>query len=1020
MQSPNPSEFVNINPDAPAILETCSDELVYAPGFIQPHGVLFMLQEPDLLILQVSENVEHFFGIAAETLLGKPLKSLFPVAQVQKIITYLNQVNIENCHPFDIQVKPDITLGDQITETEVFRGVINRTVDGIMLEIEPQKTSTNHDSIHFYAGLLSSIVNLRNAKSSIELAQVIAKEVQTITGFSRVMVYRFEADQSGIVIAEEKESHLESYLGLHYPKTDIPAASRKLFSSHSLRFIPNVNYEPAFLIPHHYPLTNKPLDLSSSVLRGVAPFHIQYLQNMGVLGSMTISLFDGKNLWGLIACHHYRPKLVDYEVRKSCEFIGKFASIEMINKQQEELNIYREKVKIIQNKMQEILLQKPNLIEQVLTKDTSQLLNLIHSQGAAIMLDDHLTLVGQTPSDEQVRALVLWLHQHSKERVFATNALSRLYPEAKQFKDRASGILAISIHLTHVKHKFYHIIWFRPEQIQLVHWAGNPLDTFTVNEVGEMKLSPRKSFELWKETVREMSLPWEFAEQETAKEMQNTLMLAVLEFSQTVLEQVAERAAIANRAKSQFIAKMSHELRTPLNAILGFTQLMIRNDRMPLEFQEHLAIIGRSGEHLLTLINDVLEMSKIEAGKLVLSESCFNLLQFIYSINEMVAFKASEKGLMIKIEQIGNLPCYVCADEAKLRQILINLLSNAIKFTTNGSITLRISVKENALILKSGDREIDDQNYTSNQPLILHVEVEDTGCGIAANDLESIFEAFIGRDSQGTGLGLSISRQFAGIMGGYITARSTLNQGSTFIFEVNVSLPDSIDLVAESVINQVVRLTPEQPNYRILVAEDVPENRQLMLILLQSVGFEVQTAENGFEAVVQWQNWHPHLILMDIEMPVLNGYDAIRQIRGDIAGGEVIIIALTAFAFDDDRTASLEVGCNDYIPKPFTENLLFNKIAQYLGVRYCYAEEFAQTTNLINSYPQPLSFQDLQIMSLAWIDQLHDAAMDLNEEKLHKLIAQIPSEEQSLINRLIFLVDNFQFETIIALIENQD
>lgn len=1032
MQSENLTKIIDSSLATLTNLESCGDELIYSPGFIQPHGVLFMLQAPDLKILQVSVNVEHFFGIPAEMLLDESLEVLFPAEQVQIIRNYLTQENIEIFNPFEITKNLNLTSKDPSEKTELFRGMLHRTVDGIMLEIEPQKRQQHHESIQFYERLICSIVNLRNTQNLIDLAQALAREVKSITGFDRVMVYRFESDQSGMVIAEAKESHLESYLGLHYPKTDIPIASRKLFSSHALRFIPNVNYVPSFLIPNNYPLTNKPLNLSNSILRGVISHHIEYLQNMGVFGSMTISLFDGKHLWGLIACHNYTPKLVDYETRKSCEFIGKFVSIEILNKQQEELNIYRKKVKSIQDDMQKVLLQKPNLIEQVLTDNTTQLLNLLHSQGAAIMLDDRLILVGQTPSDEQVRSLVCWLHEHNRERVFATNALSRLYPEAKQFKDRASGILAISIHLSNVKERFYHIIWFRPEQIQTVNWAGNPLDSFTVDEVGKMKLSPRKSFELWKETVQETSLPWEFAEQETAKEMHNTLMLAVLEFSQTALEQIAERAAIANRAKSQFLAKMSHELRTPLNAILGFTQLMIRNDRMPLEFQEHLGIIGRSGEHLLTLINDVLEMSKIEAGKLVLNENCFNLIQFIYSINEMVAFKASEKGLIIKIEQVGNLPRYVCGDEAKLRQILINLLSNAIKFTTNGGITLRISMKENAMVLQSEESEINDLADHPNDivdsllahPVILHFEVEDTGCGIAANDLESIFEAFIqterGRDAQGTGLGLSISRQFAGLMGGYITAKSTLNQGSTFICEVTLSAPNSIDLVEEEVVNQVVSLAPAQPTYKILVAEDVAENRQLLLMLLQSVGFEVKTVENGAEAIAQWQDWHPHLILMDIEMPVLNGYEATRRIRETQAGNEVVIIAITAFAFAEDRTASIEVGCDDYIAKPFTENLLFNKIAHYLGVEYCYAESPPQIQNLVNTYIQPLCFQDLNIMSSEWIAQLHDAAMDLNEDKLHSLIAQIPTEEKSLIDKLVFLVDNFQFESIITIIENKN
>ncbi|MEH1810520.1 response regulator [Nostoc sp.] len=1019
MQSPNPISLSSLIPILTA-LEVCSDESVYAPGYIQPHGILLMLQEPQLIILQISENVEQFFGISAEALLGQPLQRLFSGAQVQRLAGYLAEDNLELCNPFELKTRR-VAQTDWQRKNQTFRGVMHRMLDGLILELEPVRSLKSTNLIPSYHRLQAVIANFRNATNLKNLAQTLAREVKAMTGFDRVMIYRFQADDSGVVIAEEKQNHLESYLGLHYLGIDIPAPARKLFCRKWVRLIPDINYIPVFLIPTNHPLMDTPLDLSNSVLRGVSHFHIEYLQNMGVAGSMTISLINDKGLWGLIACHHYSPKLVDYETRKACEFLGQFASIELVHQQQRELDVYRTQVKAIQDELQQTLLQESNLIEQVLIRNTSQLLDLVRAQGAAILLDGHLTLVGQTPSATQVQELVMWLVQHNQERVFATDFFSRLYPDAKAFKDQASGILAISILFNHVKQKSYHIIWFRPEQIQTVNWAGNPQDALTINEIGEMQLCPRKSFEMWKETVRETSLPWEIAEVEAATEMRNTLMLAVLEFSQIALEQAAEQAAIASRAKSQFLAKMSHELRTPLNAILGFTQLMNRSEKIPSEFQEDLGIISLSGKHLLALINDVLEMSKIEADQLQLTENSFDLHQLIHSIRDMVVLKALEKGIDLITEQHPSVPRYVYGDESKLLQILLNLLSNAIKFTTTGSVTLRFR----AFTGRVGNVYSLDSISTNDSKIIitLHLEVEDTGCGIAQSDIETVFEAFTqtepGRHIQGTGLGLSISRQFARLMGGDITARSTLNQKSTFICEVLLSLVSSVDIIAPETTRTVIGLEPGQPTYRILVAEDLRENRLLLVRLLELVGFEVRAVENGNEAIALWPEWHPHLILMDIQMPVMDGYETTRQIRGREAGKDVVIIAVTAYAFEEDYTASIQAGCNDHITKPFIEAILFDKIAHYLGVRYCYKEEALPTLDQQTLLHKSLTAKDLLVMSPEWIILANQAALDLNDAKLYNLIAQIPNQEQVLANALKYLVENFQLEAIANLTQTQ-
>ncbi len=468
------------------------------------------------------------------------------------------------------------------------------------------------------------------------------------------------------------------------------------------------------------------------------------------------------------------------------------------------------------------------------------------------------------------------------------------------------------------------------------------------------------------------------------------------------LRQSEQKALDASRAKSIFLASMSHELRTPLNAILGFVQLMERRTGRVAEDREHLSIIARSGEHLLSLINDVLSLSKIEAGQLTLNVRSFDLQLLLQNLEEMFRLRAQAKGLQLLVESDRNIPPFVSGDDGKLRQILINLLVNAFKFTDTGGVALRVKWHGG----------------------ICFFEVEDTGQGIAPEEMDRLFEAFVQtssglRSSEGTGLGLAISRNYIQLMGGEIQVTSEPGTGSRFSFHVPLEMSDAPDLQHEEM--QVVGLETNQPAFRVLVVDDRWENRRLLSQLLSSVGFQVKEASNGAEALELWEKWPAEIVLMDIQMPVVDGYEAARRIRAlEATNGErrTCILAVTASAFSQDREAIEECGCDDMISKPFRNVVIFEKLAEHAGVRFVYDRSVRETDDG-SGRETAVTTDRLAALPPRLVDDLNQAVVQGDIERSLRLVDEIRKLDAPLGAELHLLVRAYRFDDILERVGRQ-
>ncbi|MBF0224859.1 MAG: response regulator [Desulfobacterales bacterium] len=466
------------------------------------------------------------------------------------------------------------------------------------------------------------------------------------------------------------------------------------------------------------------------------------------------------------------------------------------------------------------------------------------------------------------------------------------------------------------------------------------------------------------------------------------------------LKEAKEAAESANRSKSSFLANMSHEIRTPLNAIIGFSQLLQRDSMLTDSQKEYIHAINRGGEHLLALINDILELSKIEAGKSVINPTNFDLYTLLEDLQIIFKERTSSKLLQFAFEIEDELPRYVVTDESKLRQIFINLIGNAVKFTEEGGIAVRVRTHK-----------------TTADKYYLDVEIQDSGPGIPETEMNKLFKHFeqtsIGiKKGSGTGLGLALSREFIRLMGGDITVSSEFGKGTLFQFKIEIQIGQPVDAQNDNS-QRIIGIDNGQKKYRILVVDDNEENLNIAVNLLQMVGFETNKSVNGKEAVTQFEKWNPHLILMDIRMPIMDGYEATKRIKSTEKSKQTPIIALTASVFEDERKKIIDIGMQGYIRKPFRENDLFHEIGKHLGIKYIYENQNLKPSALLKSQKEN-DYIDLDLTRIPkkLIFQMQDALDSANLDRLIEFIDTIDSSNVAIANRLKTLAQNYNYESL--------
>lgn len=722
----------------------CADEPIHIPGSIQPHGFLFVLDE-QLQITRISENVQQWLGVAPEQLLGQAPGAWLedePVALAER----LGQLALDEPHPFHVG---DLSLrGDR--ENLRFACTAHRSGEAFILEFEPVERSSHEAAASLYPLVHRFVARLKHDASVEELCRFACAEFKQITGFGRVMAYRFDAGGNGKVLAESADQGYDRYLGLCFPASDIPAQARALYLANRIRVIPTADYRPVGL---RAPATDAPLDLSFAGLRSVSPVHLQYMRNMGTQASMSISIVVQGQLWGMISCHHLTPRTVGLQTRTACVLLGRILSLQIEARELQALAERQLQLRQLIVRMLSAMADEDSISEG-LKAVPDALLGFGSACGAAIVFADQVELIGQTPEVEGVAALVEQLTgREDRAEVFHSDNIGLDLPDLAGFEGIA-GAMALSISELHP----HYLIWFRPEVVRTVTWAGQPAKSLDERGV----LNPRNSFESWQETSRGTSLPWEAVELESAGDLRSALLGIVLRKAEE-LAQLAGELTRSNKELEAFSYSVSHDLRAPLRHIAGYAELLgdFEGEKLSERGLRFLENIGDSARFAGTLVDNLLSFSQM--GRAALHLSDVNLEALVEAIRQEMIPDYEGRAIEWKID---SLPIVV-ADAAFIHLALRNLLSNAIKYTRG---------REPAVI-EMGSLPAEDETV---------VFIRDNGVGFDMEYVGKLFGVFQRlhhmEEFEGTGIGLASVRRILERHEGRVWAEGRLGEGATFYF----------------------------------------------------------------------------------------------------------------------------------------------------------------------------------------------------------------------------------------------
>ncbi|MFK7937190.1 MAG: ATP-binding protein [Saprospiraceae bacterium] len=730
-------------------LTRCENEPIHQIRLVQSFVSLLVCDAESLQIIQASENVAERFGIEFSAILGGALKDILEKNALERI-----KVGLESDGDFNF-INPIPTIIQQ----QSFHLIAHINPEGLLIiEIEPASNAMTDVNKQFQ--LNRSVQRVQTA--TIEnLFEVTAQEVKKITGYDRVMIYRFDEEYNGTVIAEAKEEQLEPFLGLHYPASDIPSQARALFLKNKVRVICDIHAMPSLIRPSLHPETNLPLDLTYSVARASSPIHIEYLRNMEVGATLTIAIVSvtDNRLWGLIACHHRTALHTDYLTRSTCALLGQIFSGHLTLQL---ANQYRESViqsNIVRAKLFEQMSEAAD-INEGLTQGETNIMDLVESDGACLLISDQTMPIGNTPSLAQINEIKKWLEEHMTSTVFASHQLPVEFPAAANFKDKAAGLLVIRI----AQNPNEYIMWFRAEQSTEVRWGGNPNKSVMIKE-GQTRLSPRKSFAQWKEKVDGLAQPWTQSEFAVVTALHNDIKEYILKrFSE--LERMNDKLKTAYLELESFSYSVSHDLRAPLRSIDGFTQILLEDygENLDEYGTEVLDTIVSSTVRMNNLINDILEFSRLGRSSIILNQ--LNVLPIIQQI--LAELKMNPDYQRAKITIHNDLP-QVWADQSLFRQLLENIISNALKYS---------KLENQPTVIISGS---EDEQFS-------YFSITDNGVGFSmeyADKIFGVFQRLVNNKSfEGTGVGLAIVSRIIERHQGNISVNSKIGEGATFSFSL--------------------------------------------------------------------------------------------------------------------------------------------------------------------------------------------------------------------------------------------